>query len=255
MRSVLRAHECSQAGDASGTGLLNLESRDFDVDLLRKIDPNWRSLFPDIITPLATVGTLKRDIADRLGLPAGVIVAPGSGDNMMSALGSGCVSAGDLVVSLGTSGTVFGTSDVAVSDSTGTIAPFCDATGARQHKCACMQHVPAFSGYVRCGQRSGRPSTSAMHMCRLHPGLAASQTATCNQNMTTRHGFAITRMSPPVLRAGRWLPLVCAQNCTTSAAEVQNAIGHSRDEMTRLAEFRRHPRVRVWPSRASVLQR
>ena len=141
VRYGITMSEYPQAGDASGTGLLNLESRDFDADLIRKIDPDWRSLFPDVIAPLATVGTLKRDVADRLGLPAGVIVAPGSGDNMMSALGSGCVSAGDLVVSLGTSGTVFGTSDVAVSDPTGTIAPFCDATGVRNYKQPCGRHV------------------------------------------------------------------------------------------------------------------
>ena len=48
---------------------------------------------------------------------------------MMSALGAGAVEQGDLVVSLGTSGTVFGTSAAPIMDSTGAIAPFCDATG------------------------------------------------------------------------------------------------------------------------------
>ena len=48
---------------------------------------------------------------------------------MMSALGAGCVDAGDLVVSLGTSGTVFGYSSTPVIDATGAVAPFCDATG------------------------------------------------------------------------------------------------------------------------------
>jgi len=56
-------------------------------------------------------------------------VATGSGDNMMSALGVGCVAEGQLVCSLGTSGTLFGFSASPVRDPTGAVAPFCDATG------------------------------------------------------------------------------------------------------------------------------
>ena len=48
---------------------------------------------------------------------------------MMSALGAGCVTDGRLVVSLGTSGTLFGYSPTPVMDPTGAVAPFCDATG------------------------------------------------------------------------------------------------------------------------------
>jgi xylulokinase len=48
----------------------------------------------------------------------------------MSALGSGVTRDGQLVVSLGTSGTLFGVSGAPIVDATGAIAPFCDATGA-----------------------------------------------------------------------------------------------------------------------------
>jgi xylulokinase len=119
-----------QAGDASGTGLLDLESRSFDRALINNIDPSWYVLLPPILGATDAVGTLRRALADELGLPAGVLVAPGSGDNMMSALGAGCVATGDIVVSLGTSGTVFGPSDTPVVDPSGLVAPFCDATGA-----------------------------------------------------------------------------------------------------------------------------
>ena len=54
----------------------------------------------------------------------------------MSAIGAGCVSDGRLVVSLGTSGTLFGYSDAPVFDPTGAVAPFCDATGATSRSCA-----------------------------------------------------------------------------------------------------------------------
>jgi xylulokinase len=67
--------------------------------------------------------------AAALGLPAGALVAPGSGDNQMSALGAGAVGEGAFVASLGTSGTLFGASGAPVVDASGGIAPFCDATG------------------------------------------------------------------------------------------------------------------------------
>ena len=75
------------------------------------------------------MGTLKKDVAEELGLSPDVIVAPGSGDNQMSALGAGAVTEGSWVISLGTSGTLFGASNTPIVDKSGGIAPFCDATG------------------------------------------------------------------------------------------------------------------------------
>ena len=75
------------------------------------------------------IGELTPAAADALGLPPGLLVAPGSGDNQMSALGAGAVAEGAFVASLGTSGTLFGASGAPVVDPSGGIAPFCDATG------------------------------------------------------------------------------------------------------------------------------
>ena len=52
------------------------------------------------------VGHLRADVAKDLGLTEEVAVAPGSGDNQMSALGAGAVKDGTWVVSLGTSGEI-----------------------------------------------------------------------------------------------------------------------------------------------------
>ena len=60
--------------------------------------------------------------------PDGVLVAAGTGDNMGAALGLGAQS-GDVVVSLGTSGTAFAVHDAPVADATGAVAGFADATG------------------------------------------------------------------------------------------------------------------------------
>ena len=120
-------------GDASGIGVLDLTTRSFREDLCEFVDPKFRRVLPDVVDPgrgvLGTV-TAEASCGWLEGLiPAGAIVSVGSGDNMMSALGAGCVDPGDLVVSLGTSGTVFGYSSTPVIDATGAVAPFCDATG------------------------------------------------------------------------------------------------------------------------------
>jgi xylulokinase len=57
-----------------------------------------------------------------------VTLGPGTGDNAAAALGVQA-GVGDVVVSIGTSGTVFGVSPTATADRTGTIAGFADATG------------------------------------------------------------------------------------------------------------------------------
>jgi xylulokinase len=61
--------------------------------------------------------------------PSGVLLGPGAGDNAAAALGV-AAAVGDVVVSIGTSGTVFATAKAPVADPTGIIAGFADATGA-----------------------------------------------------------------------------------------------------------------------------
>jgi xylulokinase len=73
-------------------------------------------------------GVLATDAAAELGLEAGTPVAIGTGDNMAGALGLG-LTAGDVAISIGTSGTVFTTSTRATHDPSGAVAGFADATG------------------------------------------------------------------------------------------------------------------------------
>ena len=118
-----------EAGDASGVGVMDLTTRAFRSDWCDAVDPKFASTLPDLRPPDVSLGETVGDATSTLGVPAGVPVSVGSGDNMMSAIGAGCVSEGRLVVSLGTSGTLFGYSDAPVFDPTGAVAPFCDATG------------------------------------------------------------------------------------------------------------------------------
>ena len=127
----LTGERCMEMGDASGTGFLDVRRRDWSRDMLRAIDAD-RDL-SDCLPPLRigneAIGTLRTEIAEELGLPAGLPVGIGGGDNMMGAIGTGNVRPGMLTMSLGTSGTVYAYADRPVVDPEGNIAAFCSSTG------------------------------------------------------------------------------------------------------------------------------
>ena len=119
-----------ECGDASGTGWFDPVQRGFAADAMAAIDERMPSLLPPLLATGAFAGRLRAEAAQALGLPAGIPVAAGGGDNMMSAIGSGATAAGVVVVSLGTSGTIFTRTDSVVVDPQGLIAPFCSSDGA-----------------------------------------------------------------------------------------------------------------------------
>ena len=126
---VLTGELAMECGDASGTGFFDPVARAFSEERMRAIDDGLAGWVPQLIQPDQVVGELREEWAQAWGLRVGIPVAPGSGDNMMSAIGSGAVRPGVLVMSLGTSGTLFAQSEHPVVDPAGEIAPFCDATG------------------------------------------------------------------------------------------------------------------------------
>ncbi|MET4157199.1 FGGY family carbohydrate kinase [Agromyces sp. PvR057] len=101
--------------DASGTAYWGADGYDRDLFV--------RALGHDAILP-RVLG--PADAAGRT--PDGILVGAGAGDNAAAALGLDAAS-GDVVVSIGTSGTVFAVTDAAVADAAGTVAGFADATG------------------------------------------------------------------------------------------------------------------------------
>ncbi|MFC9627591.1 xylulokinase [Streptomyces sp. NPDC056930] len=100
-------------GDASGTGWYSTATGAYDPELLELLALDV-TLLPEVAETGATrIGSLTAEAADALGLPAGIAVAAGTGDNMSAAVGLGLGGAGLLdhpVLSLGTSGTVFAAS-------------------------------------------------------------------------------------------------------------------------------------------------
>lgn len=127
----LTGERCMEMGDASGTGMLDIRRREWSADLLRAIDPNrdLTECLPRLRTHNEIIGTLQERPADELGLPIGIPVGIGGGDNMMAAIGTGNVRPGNMTMSLGTSGTVYAFAEKPIVDPEGIIAAFCASTG------------------------------------------------------------------------------------------------------------------------------
>ncbi|CAN2236320.1 xylulokinase [Candidatus Planktophila dulcis] len=105
--------------DASGTGYFDSVTSTYRDDLLKSALRTDRTIItPRITAPSAFGGTTL----------SGIPIAAGAGDNAGAALGVQA-QPGDVVVSLGTSGTAFAVSDTPTHDPSGAVAGFADATG------------------------------------------------------------------------------------------------------------------------------
>ena len=107
----------TDSGDASGTGYWSPATGEYRTDLIRRAFGRDVQV-PRVASPCEVIG----HTAD------GILLGPGTGDNMAAALGLG-LAAGDVVVSLGTSGTAFAVSQTPAADASGAVAGFADAAG------------------------------------------------------------------------------------------------------------------------------
>ncbi|KAB1662543.1 xylulose kinase [Pseudoclavibacter chungangensis] len=112
--------------DASGTGYWSPRTGDWDRELLVAA-LGHEVVLPHVLQPNERAGETVEGVLP--GVPRGVIVGAGAGDNAGAALGLDARE-GDVVVSIGTSGTVFSIAAAPTADATGLVAGFADATGA-----------------------------------------------------------------------------------------------------------------------------
>lgn len=122
--------------DASGMLLLDVKNKCWSKEMLEicGVKEEW---MPKLYESYEKTGTLKPDVAEELGFPAECIVAAGAGDNAAAAIGTGTVGAGKCNLSLGTSGTLFITSDKYGVDPHNALHSFDHADGA-YHLMGCM---------------------------------------------------------------------------------------------------------------------
>ncbi len=132
IRFRLTGARASDASDAAGTLLLDLASRDWSDEILGALDIP-RGWLPRVYEGPEVTGHISAAGAAATGLPAGLPVIAGGGDNAAAAVGSGVVRAGTGFVSLGTSGVVFVPSDTLEIDPSGALHAFCHAVPGQYH--------------------------------------------------------------------------------------------------------------------------
>ena len=98
-------HACDYS-DASGILLLDVKNKCWSKEMMDICGVKEEQM-PKLFESYDCIGDVKPEIAIALGLPSGVRVAAGAGDNAAAAVGTGVVGEGGCNISLGTSGTVF----------------------------------------------------------------------------------------------------------------------------------------------------
>lgn len=127
---------CTDVSDASGMLLMDVKNRCWSKEMM-EICGITEEMLPKLYESYEVVGTLKEDVAEALGLSADVKVIAGAGDNAAAAVGTGTVGDGMCNISLGTSGTIFISSEHFGVDENNALHSFAHADG-NYHLMGCM---------------------------------------------------------------------------------------------------------------------
>ena len=127
---------CTDVSDASGMLIFDVKNRRWSKEMCDICGVREEQL-ATVYESYEKVGTLLPEIAAELGIPETCIVAAGAGDNAAAAVGTGTVGDGKCNISLGTSGTIFISSDKFGVDNNNALHSFDHADG-HYHLMGCM---------------------------------------------------------------------------------------------------------------------
>ncbi len=152
LRLLLTGDKVSDMSDASGTLWLDIAARRWSAEMLDVTGLNERHM-PRLVEGSEVSGTLRKSVADELGLPV-VPVAGGGGDQAAGAVGAGVTELGEAFLSLGTSGVVFAASSLFEPNPGRGLHAFCHALPGRWHTmsvmlsaAACLDWVTRLTGF------------------------------------------------------------------------------------------------------------
>ncbi len=137
LRARLIGELVAEMSDAAGMLLLDCGRRRWSQAMLKacKIDESYLGR---LVEGSEVAGTLGTQVAAELGLPAGIPVVGGGGDQAAGAVGAGCVKPGATTIALGTSGVVFTTTKGYAPDRQGRLHTFCHALPKTWHQMGVM---------------------------------------------------------------------------------------------------------------------
>jgi xylulokinase len=132
VRLRLTGESATDASDASGTLFLDLRRRDWSPAILDALEVP-RDWLPRVYEGSEVTGTITDAAAEETGLPPGLLVAAGGGDNAAAAIGTGIVREGQISSSIGTSGVIFAHSEALRIETGGRLHSFCHAVPGGYH--------------------------------------------------------------------------------------------------------------------------
>ncbi|MCD8083066.1 MAG: xylulokinase [Clostridiales bacterium] len=127
---------CTDVSDASGMLLFDVKNRRWSKEMMEICGVREDQL-AKVYESYEAVGNLLPEIAKELGVPESVKVVAGAGDNAAAAVGTGTVGDGMCNISLGTSGTIFISSEKFGVDKNNALHAFAHADG-HYHLMGCM---------------------------------------------------------------------------------------------------------------------
>jgi xylulokinase len=155
--------------DGAGTILFDLPKRDWSGEVLQALEIPAEYL-PQTYEGTDCTGTLGPQAASELGLPPGIPVFGGGGDQAASAVGTGAVQAGVVSLSLGTSGVVFATTDGPAIEPEGRLHAFCHSVPGKWHFMGVMLSA---AGSLRWHRDTFAPGTGYDALLEPAAGISA----------------------------------------------------------------------------------
>ena len=133
LRLWLTGEHISEMSDSAGTSWLDVGKRRWAPELLAATSLDEKHM-PSLVEGTAKAGALRAELASKWGIPAGIPIAGGAGDNAASACGMGTVGAGHAFVSLGTSGVLFAANASYLPNPESAVHTFCHALPDTWHQ-------------------------------------------------------------------------------------------------------------------------
>ncbi len=140
--------------DASGTLYLDVKNRKWSEPMLDLLEITEGQL-PDLYESYETVGYIKKELADQLGLKPEVRIIIGGGDQAVAAVGGGVTGPGACSLSLGTSGVVFAATDNFFADANNSLHSFCHANGKYHQMGVTLAAAASLKWWVEEVNKSG----------------------------------------------------------------------------------------------------
>ncbi|WP_104137601.1 xylulokinase [Cryobacterium sp. Y62] len=234
--------------DASGTAYWSPSTGDYDLDLF-ELALGHAAVLPRVLGAAEQAG-----VTSQLGgthdswLPAGIVVAAGAGDNAGAALGLGA-SAGDVIVSIGTSGTVFAVTDQPTTDASGSVAGFASASAdflplvATLNAARVLDSIAALLGvdYDELGRLALEAEPGARGLV-LQPYFAGERTPNLPEATASVFGMTLASTTRPNLARAAIEGMLCGLADGLDAVE---ALGVSVTRILLIGGAAQNPAVRA----------